>query len=70
MTAVPDYPIQHYGVENYEDALHMIGAMATDVIKLSTKTFGEDAVQARHTAAKSIAYRLFKTANHNGLEVL
>ena len=70
MTAVPDYPIQHYGVENYEDALHMIGAMATDVIKLSTKTFGEDAVQARHTAAKSIAYRFFKTANPNGMEVL
>lgn len=70
MTAAPDYPIQHYAVETYEDALDLIGQMATDVIKLSPKTYGDETVQARHKAARSIAFRFFKTANPNGMEVL
>jgi len=70
MTVAPDYSIQHYSVENYKDARDMIGAMATDKINLSPKTVGDERVQAVHAAAKSIAFRFFKTANQNGMEVL
>ena len=69
MTATHEYPIQHYAVENYEDARDLIDQMATDVVRLSPKADGDKIVQAMYQATRSIAFRFFKTANPSGIEV-